>query len=261
MTSRHSLAWYSRCAALLVCSALLCSTVQAQNRGGRDVEIYQWTGSGFTVVPGAVGARVAVGPTGSLWIIRSNGTIYRKVRDGFRRVPGTALDLAVGGDGSAWIIGEDSGVYRWTGRMWDPYMITGVAISVDEDGDPWIVNSSGQILRWDADSDRFVTMPGNAARDISAESSVWTIGRDGGVRELQSNGRFSAVRGSGVRVSAGANGQAWVVNEAGEIYRWTGNQFERINGSAVDVASNARGDVYVVGVPVEEDRRARPRRR
>lgn len=260
MTSRHSPAWSSRCAFLLVCLALLGSTVWAQNRG-KDVEVYQWNGNGFSIVPGALASRVAVGPTGALWIIRANGQIYRKVRDGFRRVPGTALDIAVGGDGSAWIIGDDGGVYRWTGRIWDPYMVTGVAISVDEDGDPWIVNNSGQILRWDADSERFVSMAGVAARDISAESSVWTIGRDGGIRELQANGRFSAVRGSGVRVSAGANGQAWVVNEAGEIYRWNGNQFERIAGSAVDVTSNARGDVFVVGVPVEDDRRAKPRRR
>jgi hypothetical protein len=259
MTRRHSLAWYSQFAIILAIAALFCATAVAQNRG-RDVEVYRWTGNGFAAVPGAAGVRIAVGPNGALWIVRANGQILRQMRDGFRRLPGTASDIAVGGDGSVWIIGQDNAVYRWTGRMWDPYMIPGVAISADEDGDPWIVNSSGQIARWDGETERLLSIPGTA-RDIGAESSVWVIGRDGGVREMQSNGRLSAVRGSGVRVSAGVNGQAWVVNEAGEIYRWTGGGFERIPGSAVDVASNARGDVYVVGMPVEQERRAVPRRR
>ena len=258
MTSRHTPAWRARAVALIVFSALLCTTSSAQRP--KDVEIYQWNGSGFTKVPGAIGVRIAVGPNGAPWMVRANGQIFRKVRDGYRRMPGTAIDIGVGGDGSAWIIGQDNGVYRWTGRIWEPYMAEGVAISVDEDGDPWIVNASGQILRYDSDSEQFIHMPGTA-RDVGAESSVWTIARDGGVRELQSNGRFSASRGTGVRVSGGANGRAWVVNDSTEIYRWTGNEFERIDGWAVDVAANARGDVFVVGVPVEEEKRARPRRR
>jgi streptogramin lyase len=259
MTSRHPLAWYSRCAALIVFSVVLSTTSSAQRP--KDVEVYQWNGTGFSLVHGAAGVRIAVGPNGAPWIVRSNGQIYRKVRDGYRRLPGSAVDIGIGGDGSAWIISsEDNGVYRWTGRAWEPYLATGVAISVDEDGDPWVVTTSGQIVRWDSDSERFINVPGTA-RDIGAESSIWTIGRDGNVRELQSNGRFSGVRGSGVRVSAGPNGQAWVVNEASEIYRWNGGQFERVAGAALDVASNARGDVFVIGVPVEEERRARQRRR
>src|SRR5688572_7781669 len=188
MTSRHSRAWFLRCAALIAFSALLCTTSSAQSR--KDVEVYKWNGSGFGLVQGAAGVRIAVGPNGALWIIRANGQILRQVRDGYRRMPGTAIDIGIGGDGSAWIIGHDNGVYRWTGRIWEPYMASGVAISVDEDGDPWIVNNSGQISRWDADSDRFIGVPGSA-RDIGAESSVWTIGSDANIRELQSNGRFS----------------------------------------------------------------------
>jgi hypothetical protein len=247
------------CSRVLLLGLLLLTTVSAQNRRG-DVELYRWIGSGWERVEGS-GVRVAVGPNGAPWIVKANGTILRGVRDGFRQLPGAALDIGVGGDGSAWIIGTDNFVYRWTGRLWERVEATGVAISVDEDGDPWIVNGSGQILRWEGD--RFVGVPGSA-RDIGAESSVWIVGRDNGLQELQSNGRFSSPRGAGVRISAGAKGMAWVVNDANEVYRWNGAGFERMPGAGTDVGSNARGEVFLIGTAVAapvEPERARPRRR
>lgn len=239
--------------------ALLLTSISAQN-ARNDIELYRWSGQGWDRVEGS-GVRVAVGPNGMPWIVKANGTILRRVRDGFRQLPGAAIDIGVGGDGSAWIIGTDNVVYRWTGRTWERTEASGIAISVDEDGDPWVVNASGQILRWDGD--RFISVPG-FARDIGAESSVWIVGRDGNVQEMQSNGRFSQARGSGVHVSAGGDGKAWVVNERNEIYHWTGGGFDRMPGSATDVGSNARGETYIIGTSVSgprEERRSQPRRR
>jgi hypothetical protein len=247
-----------QCWGVLVC-ALLVTSISAQN-ARNDIELYKWSGQGWDRVQGS-GVRVAVGPNGMPWIVRADGRILRGVRDGFRELPGAAIDIGVGGDGSAWIIGTDNVVYRWTGRAWERTDTTGVAISVDEDGDPWVVTGSGQIARWDGD--RFIRVPGSA-RDIGAESSVWIVGRDGTIQEMQSNGRFSQSRGTGVHVSAGGDGKAWVVNERNEIYHWNGSGFERVAGSATDVGSNFRGETYIIGTPVtgpQPERRSQPRRR
>jgi hypothetical protein len=244
---------------LLLSLVVLMSTASAQN-ARNDIELYKWSGRGWDRVEGS-GVRVSVGPNGMPWIVKANGTILRGTRDGFRQLPGAAIDIGVGADGSAWIIGTDNFVYRWTGRLWERTDGTGVAISVDEDGDPWIVGASGQISRWDGD--QFVSVPGSA-RDIGAESSIWIVGRDGALQEMQSNGRFSASRGTGVHISAGANGVAWAVNNLGEIYRAVPGGFERMPGAATDVASNFRGDTYIIGIPVSgppDEKRATPRRR
>jgi hypothetical protein len=244
---------------ILLAFVLLLTPVSAQN-ARNDIELYKWTGQGWDRIEGS-GVRVSVGPNGMPWIVKANGTILRSTRDGWRQLPGAAIDIGVGGDGSAWIIGTDNFVYRWTGRTWERVEGAGVAISVDEDGDPWIVGLSGQISRWDGD--RFVSVPGNA-RDIGAESSVWIVGRDGALQEMQSNGRFSASRGTGVHISAGANGAAWAVNDLGEIYRAVPGGFQRMPGAATDIGSNFRGETYIVGIPVNgpaEERRATPRRR
>jgi hypothetical protein len=55
------------------------------------------------------------------------------------------------------------------------------------------------------------------------------------------------MEGSGERISAGANGSAWVVNRNGEIYQWADGGFHRQPGSAVDVGANAGGQVWIVG--------------
>ena len=257
MINYHGLRLLSRGVLVL---GLLLTSISAQN-AKNDIELYKWSGQGWDRVEGS-GVRVSVGPNGRPWIVKANGTILRGTRDGFRQLPGAAIDVGVGADGSAWIIGTDNNVYRWTGRTWESAGVRGVAISVDEDGDPWIVAASGQISRWDGE--RFVGVPGFAT-DIAAETSVWIVGRDGALQELQSNGRFSASRGAGVHITTSANGVAWAVNNLGEIYRSVPGGFERMPGAATDIGANARGEVYVIGVasapPPQPERRAQPRRR
>jgi hypothetical protein len=51
----------------------------------------------------------------------------------------------------------------------------------------------------------------------------------------------------GERVTAGANGTAWAINQSGDIYQWTNGEFRRMPGTAMDIAANAEGQVWIVG--------------
>ena len=62
-----------------------------------------------------------------------------------------------------------------------------------------------------------------------------------------------------LRIAAGDDGSAWVVNDSGEIYQWSQGSFRRIPGTAVDIAANASGDVWMVGAG--QGQRGRQRRR
>ena len=53
--------------------------------------------------------------------------------------------------------------------------------------------------------------------------------------------------GGGVRISAGADGTAWVVNQRGEIFRWETDGFRRVDGTAMDIAANASGETWMIG--------------
>jgi hypothetical protein len=246
----------------LVLLVFVAGLAQA-NADGQDHGIYRWNGSQWVAVEG-VASRIAVGPNGAPWVVTAAGQIYRYVRNEFRLVPGTASDIGVGGDGSVWIIGPANGVYRWDGRGWNRVDGSGVAISVDQNGHPWVANDEGYIYRWDGR--RFILQEG-LARDIGAGSGVWIVGPDSTVRQRQPNGSFSVSQGTATRVSAGANGAAWVVTDIGSIYKWENGEFKLMPGTAQDIAVNSRGDAWMISAPArpasqqqQPQRRGRPRR-
>lgn len=208
-----------------------------------DGNLFRWNGDRWEQVDG-FGRRVSVGPDGSPWVVNSRNEIYRSVNGVFRRMPGTAKDIGVGADGIAWIIGTDDRVYRWNDPGWSPVPGTGMAISVDRFGSPWVVNAAGEIYHWI--NNGFVRHDGRA-RDIGGESTVWIVGTDNAIYQLMSDGTWMSRGGSGVRVSAGAKGMAWVVNDGGDIYRWEGGTFRKLPGSAQDIGTNSNGDAWIVG--------------
>jgi hypothetical protein len=52
---------------------------------------------------------------------------------------------------------------------------------------------------------------------------------------------WSQVPGAAKRVAAGGPNQAWAVNAAGNIYRWTGTTWQQVQGWASDIAVEANG--------------------
>jgi hypothetical protein len=220
----------------------LPSAAAAQDRPS-DGSIYRWNNGRWLQVEG-FGTRIGVGPDGAPWVVNSRNEIYRWNRGAFEKVPGLARDIAVGGDGSVWIIGTDNGVYKWNGSNWDRIEGQGVAISVDRTGNPWVVNASTEIYQ--SQGGRFVPRSGKA-RDVGAGDEVWVIGTDNQIHRLGPNGWMS-LGGRGERISAGANGTAWVVNDSGEIWQWRDGEFHMVpGGNAMDISANADGQVWIVG--------------
>ena len=220
---------------------LSCAAAGAQTPGNGN--LYRWDGKTF-VQENGFGVRVAVAPNGDAWVVNAAGEIYRRAGGEFKQIPGGGRDVAVGGDGTVWIVGTDDKVYRWNRTTWEQVPGDGVAIAAGRRGDPWVVNRRGEIFHWNGKS--FERQNGTA-RDIGAGNSVWVVGQENGLHELQRDGAFSQNRGTGVRVTVGANGAPWAVTANGDIYRWRGQAFEQVPGAATDIGANARGDVWVIG--------------
>ena len=221
---------------------LSCATAARAQAVGNG-NLYRWDGKAF-VQENGFGVRVAVAPNGDAWVVNAAGEIYRRAGGEFRQITGGAKDIAVGGDGTVWVIGTDDKVYRWNRTTWDLVPGEGMAIAAGRRGDPWVVNRRGEIYHWNGKS--FERQEGTA-RDVGAGNSVWVVGQENGLHELQRDGAFSQNRGTGVRVTVGANGAPWAVTANGDIYRWRGQAFEQVPGTATDIGANARGDVWAIG--------------
>lgn len=171
-------------------------------------------------------------------------------------MPGLASDIGVGSRGEVWVTGIDNvpgghSIYRWTGTDWQIGPGGAARIDVDPQGTPWVVNSSGSIFRLERGSWR--QLPG-LARDIGigANGAVWVIGvtpAPGGYAIHRWNGNdWDLVPGGAVRIDVDPQGNPWVVNDRGEVLRWSRNgRWQRLagRGTAVSIASN--GTAWLLG--------------
>jgi len=120
---------------------------------GAGYGIYRWTGANWYQVDDAAVA-IDVDPSGTPWVVNSEGAIYRREGNRWQIQPGKARDIGIGGsDGSVWVIGWTRiagggyGIYRWTGSNWRQIDGAAIRISVDPSGRPWVVNSAGNIYK------------------------------------------------------------------------------------------------------------------
>ncbi|MCY4264070.1 MAG: hypothetical protein OXE78_04355 [Gammaproteobacteria bacterium] len=196
------------------------------NTQGGGFGIHQLDGPGGFVVEGGA-LRVEVDPVGRPWVVNDNQEIFRLQSNGiWERMPGFALDIGIGANGDVWAANED-GVYSWTGTDWLHRGGSGGRIDVGPDGRPWVVGFSNHIYTL-VDS-AWIELPGEAGDiGVGADGSVWVIGVPSGelldFQQLQRiyhwNGTdWDLAYGDGVSISVGPDGQPWVTNGEGEIWR------------------------------------------
>jgi len=105
--------------------------------------------------------------------LNAAGEIYSWNGDRFLVRSGTARD--VGAADEVWIIGTDGQVYRRGPNEWMPLGGAGERITAGAGGTAWVVNRAGEIFQWQGGE--FRRMPGSAV-DIgsNADGQVWIVG-------------------------------------------------------------------------------------
>ncbi len=177
----------------------------------------------------------------------------------WKLLPGAGNDIGVGANGAVWVIGtnksgNDFGIWRWNAGAanWDQMPGGALRIDVDPQGVAWVVNSNHAIYRWGGSA--WQMMPG-LANDvgIGANGAVWVIGTNptgggyGIYRWNAAKNNWDQMPGGGVRIDVDPQGNAWIVNSEGSIYRWTGTTWQKMPGAAKDIGIGANGAVWVVG--------------
>jgi hypothetical protein len=119
----------------------------------------------------------------------------------------------------------------------------------------WVTNNTGQI--WTNEVlGPWTTGPGCGHEiDVGADFfSVWVIGCNrvpGGYGIYRGNSTGTGWRqepgGGAVSISVDPSGNAWVTQDAGQIYRWNGRGWVRVPGCAHDVDVGADGSVWAIG--------------
>lgn len=198
----------------------------------------------------------SLSPSPALAQTATGGTIFRREGSVWRSFVGqAAFSVAIGGGNNTWIIGNNSvpggfGIYRWNGSGWQGIDGGAVDIAVAPNGQPWVVNNQGYIFR--RVNGAWQVMPGRARDiDIGRDGSVWIIGTNtvpGGYGIYRWNGSgWQPIDGGAVRIAVNPNGQPWVVNNQGYIFRRVNGAWQHLTGLAKDIAIGHNGSVWVIG--------------
>lgn len=134
-------------------SVFAIDTTTVTSTGG--YRVVKWNGTGWTVISGGAGVRIAVDSTGMPWVVNKSNLIFKYNGSTWTQLPGTATDIGVGGHNSIYIVGttlvSSTGGYRiskWNGSGWTATVSgAGINVSVDPLGHPWAVNASHLIYR------------------------------------------------------------------------------------------------------------------
>ncbi|MDB5103387.1 MAG: hypothetical protein JWP91_1076 [Fibrobacteres bacterium] len=121
--------------------------------GAQDHPVYKWTGSGWTLFPGASGVRIAVDRKGFPWVVTSTGEIKQWTGTAWEAKPGSARDIDAGTGGAIYKVGTvnvtgGSTVWSWNGAAWIQIAIGAAVVDLDPSGNPWIAKADGSVTRW-----------------------------------------------------------------------------------------------------------------
>jgi hypothetical protein len=239
------------------------SRLMATEEGADLIESEWTTAMGGEAMPkaplatyAALAKEAAKGPsvTPAAARIKADGMAASAV---WTQLPGEALDVGASAN-ALWVVGTNPvpggyGLHRWDGKTFVPASGGALRIDLDPNGNPWVVNNAGQIFRWTGSA--WVLLPGEKAQDIGvgANGTAWYVGGAkvaGGYSVFRWNAaanKWDAMPGGGVRIDVDPQGNAWMVNDANQIFRWTGSGWAGVPGKARDIGIGPDGSVFVVG--------------
>ncbi len=102
-------------------------------------------------------------------------------------------------------------------------------------------------------ADSWVQLSEETAKDIGigADGSVWIVGTNpvsGGYGIYKWDGEnWEGVDGGAVRIDVDPQGNPWIVNDNGYIFRRVDNSWVQLFGAAKDIGIGADGSVWIVG--------------
>ena len=169
----------------------------------------------------------------------------------WEQVPGAAVDVGTSdGKTAVWVTNKADHIYSFSNNKWLKQPGAAQRISVSYYGNPWVVNKTGQVWRWS--NNKWVSVPGLNATDIAVSKKIWAISNvktAGGytIHEYDDSKKTWIKRpGGAVRIAVSQWGNPWVVNSAGQVWRWSNGTFQLVPGiNATDIGIGANAHVWV----------------
>ena len=174
---------------------------------------------------------------------------------GWETIAGEAIDVGAGPANGIAVVNQKDNIFLWNDAQKKWKQVSGLLRTIDvrKDGAPVGVNSTGDVVAMV--NNKWIQLPGKASDiGVGANDATWIVGTtktNGGFEVLKwANGSFQKVAGGAVRIDVDLHGNPWVINEKGEVFRYTNNRWQHESQApkAKDIGLGAKGAVYLAGV-------------
>lgn len=193
-------------------------------------------------------------------VCQTTGHVFQAVGSGI-----CATSIGVGSNDSAWILGcggkeaaGNNSLFQLKNGTWSTVTGAGVQIAVSPEGIPWVVNNKGELYKWKNGAFELVPIDCITWVGVGSNETAWAVGCGGkeadgnnGIFQL-SNGSWVKVTGAGVQLAVSPEGNPWVLNNKGEVYRWNGSAFEQAPQTcAAAIGVGANGMAWAISCSAE----------
>jgi len=113
------------------------------------------------------------------------------------------------------------------------------------------VSGGYDIYRWDRDGENWEEIDGGAVRiDVDPQGNPWIVNTNGNIYRRVGD-RWEQLFGAAKDIGIGANGSVWIigtntVSGGYGIYRWDGKNWEGVDGGALQISVDRDGIPWVV---------------
>jgi virginiamycin B lyase len=173
---------------------------------------------------GSGGVRIAANAN-RVCLINVNGSIYELFGSTWRQMPGSGgKDITINSDGKIWLVNSNGTIYRYNDNLskWEVMPGSGGVRIAAGSNMVWLINSNGTIYRFNNSLNKWDVMPGSGGRDIAVgnDGSVWLTNVNGVIYNFNSSrSMWNELSGSAGSAIAANNKKAQLVNTSGNIYK------------------------------------------
>ena len=231
------------------------------NAKAAELVAHTFKSATWKLMIGSSGADVAVGNDGTdahaMWLINSNGTIYRYAFDRWEEMPGSdGAAIAVGG-GRVLLVNTVGTIYEFTAGSWHQLPgSNGKDVAIANDGTAWLVNTAGAIYSMAGGAAKWQQMSGSDGSRISAGQDVWLVNTDGEIYQWAGSSWQQTAGSDGLDIASSDDGHVFLTTTHGAIYQFSGGAWEQLDGSDGGTLSAGGGTLVLVNTSGRIYRRA-----
>lgn len=199
--------------------------------------------------------RVSIGSRGSIWGVKSDGSVYRWNEIDWQPIRGPPMLHVSAGADSIWATDYEGKAFEWNENLqnWQSHQSPKLTyLSCGSSTNIWAISTDNQVIRRNSKGIwSFVGDLQLSQVSVGVDGSAWGISPDGAIFEWDElRNQWQARPGVGIRqLSVGSHLNVRAVNSNGQVLKWNGLRWIPVDNSGRWASAAADGSVAVIESP------------